>query len=49
MQKSVRKNDPHKIVAQVGAGLTTSDYKKMRTFLSKVKLRIPSTLFKKGG
>jgi CRP/FNR family cyclic AMP-dependent transcriptional regulator len=28
MQKSVRKNDPHKIVAQVGAGLTTSDYKK---------------------
>jgi CRP/FNR family cyclic AMP-dependent transcriptional regulator len=28
MQKSEPKNDPHKIVAQVGAGLTTSDYKK---------------------
>jgi hypothetical protein len=49
MQKSGQKIDPHKIVAQVGAGLTTSDYKKIRTFLSKVKLRIPSTSFKKGG
>jgi CRP-like cAMP-binding protein len=28
MQKSGQKMDPHKIVAQVGAGLTTSSYKK---------------------
>jgi hypothetical protein len=47
MQKSEPKNNQHKIVAQVGAGLTTSNYKKIRTFLPKAKRRTRSTLFKK--